>query len=91
MAGTNGNGQGVYVGRFDKFGRFFRIGQQLFHVQLAFSANAVFFTGHACFQAAQAAQLAFNRHTTGVGHFDGTTGNVNVVVVIGGCFAVFAQ
>src|SRR5690606_7407019 len=86
-----GNGQGVDLGFLDEVGGFFGIGQHLAVVQGAFGANAVFFAGLAGFEGAQAAQFTFYGDTTGVGHFDGATGNVYVVFVAGRGFAVFTQ
>ena len=91
VAGANGNRQRVDLSRLYKRSGFFGVGQQLFHIQLAFGTNAVLFTSHAGFQATQAAQLAFYRDATGVGHFYCATSNVNVVVVIHWRLAIFTQ
>ena len=44
------------------------VGQQLAVIQRAFSAVAVFFTGHTGFERPEATQLAFNRHADRVRH-----------------------
>jgi hypothetical protein len=67
VAGADGNGQGIHAGILDEAGGFFRVGQELAVVQHAFGAHAVFFAGHAGFQAAQAADFTFHRHAAGVG------------------------
>src|SRR5690606_36376077 len=50
VAGTDGNGQGIDAGFLHEVRSFFRIGQHLAVIQHAFSADAVFFTGHTGFQ-----------------------------------------
>ncbi len=60
-------------------------------IQGTFGTDAVFFTGLAGFERTQATQLAFYGDTAGVGHFNGATGNINVVFVVGGGFTVFTE
>ena len=91
VAGANGNGQGVQARGFDKLGGFFGVGQHLAVVQLAFGANAVFFSGFASFQIAQATKFSFNRHTECMCHVDDAAGDVDVVAKVGGSFAVLVQ
>ena len=91
VAGADGDGQSVDLGLGDEVSSLFRIGQQLAVIQRAFGADAVFFTGHAGFQGAQATQLAFHRHTTGVGESNGLLSDADVVFVVGRRLAVFAQ
>ena len=91
VAGADGDSQGIDLGGLDELGGFFRIGQQLAVIQGAFRAHAVLFTGHAGFQAAQAAQLAFHGHTAGMGEGHGLLGDAHVVVVVGRRLAVGHQ
>ncbi|MCY1522187.1 hypothetical protein D9M68_570320 [compost metagenome] len=91
VAGADGDGQGVHLGLLDEVGGLFRVGQHLAVVQDALGADAVFFTGLAGFQAAQAAQLAFHGHAAGVGEGYGLLGHADVVVVVGRGLAVFLQ
>jgi hypothetical protein len=91
VASANSDGQGVDLGFLDEVRRFFRIGQHLAVVEGTLRTDAVFFTGLAGFEGAEATEFAFYGDTTGVGHFDGATGNVDVVFVVGGGFAIFAQ
>ena len=60
-------------------------------VQFAFGANAIFFTGFAGFQVAQATQFALNRHAQHVRHVDHAAGHIDVVAKVGRRFAVFMQ
>ena len=60
-------------------------------VQLHIGANAVFFTGFACFQVAQAAQFTFNGYANLVRHFNHFAGYFQVVFERGWGFTVFHQ
>ena len=91
VAGADGDGQGIDLGLLHEVGGLFRVGQQLAVIEHAFGANAVFLTGHAGLQAAQATQLALDGHTAGMGEGNGLLGHAHVVVVVGGGLAVFAQ
>src|SRR5690606_27159503 len=91
VAGTDGNGQRVHTGFLHEIRSFFRVGQHLAVIQHAFSADAVFFTGHTGFQRTQTTQLTFYRHATGVRHLDGATGYVHVVLIGSRGFTVFTQ
>ena len=91
VAGADGNGQGVQLRGLDEHGGFFRVGQHLAVVELAFSANTVFFTGFAGFQVAQAAQFAFDRDAHLVRHVHHLAGHFHVVLEGGRRLAVFHQ
>src|SRR5690606_41034587 len=91
VAGADGDGQGVDLGLLHEVGSLFRVGQQLAVIQHAFGTHAIFFTGHAGFQAAQAAQLAFYGYAAGMGEGDSLLGYADVVVVVGRCLAVFTD
>ncbi len=91
VAGADGDGQGVHLGALDEVRRLFRVGEHLVVGQGAGGADAVFLTGLAGFQRAQAAQLAFHGDAAGVGHVHGATGHVHVVLILGGGLAVLAQ
>ena len=88
MAGADGDGQRVYAGVFHKLHGFVYAGEQLAVVEHAFGTHAVFFTGHAGFQIAQYADFAFHRHAAGMGKLNHGAGNVDIVGVVGGGFAV---
>ncbi len=91
MGGADGDGQRVDLGLGDEIGGFVGIGQQLAVIQRAFGTVAVFFTGHAGFQRAEAAQFAFDRDAAGVRQFGHFGGGGDVVFVGGRGLAVGAQ
>src|SRR5690606_1686663 len=91
VAGTDGNGQGINASFLHEISGFFRVGQHLAVIQHAFSADAVFFTGHTGFQRTQTTQFTFYRNATSVRNVDGATGYVNVVLVRSRGFTVFTQ
>src|SRR5690606_17491631 len=91
VAGADGDGQGIDLGLGDEVGGFFRIGQQLAVVEHALGTDAVLFTGHAGFQAAQAAQFALHGDAAGMGEGHSLLGHAHVVVVVGRGLAVFTQ
>src|SRR5690606_13359836 len=91
VAGADGDRQGVNLGLLDEVGGLFRIGQHLLQVQCTFGTDAVFLTGLAGLQAAQATQFAFDRDTAGMRHLHRATGHVDVVLVAGWRLAVFAE
>ncbi len=91
VAGADGNGQGVDLGLFHEVSGLFRVGQQLAVIERAFGADAVFFTGGAGFERAQATEFAFDRHAAGVRHFHHAASDVDVVLVGSRRLAVGAQ
>src|SRR5690606_3246461 len=91
VAGADGNGQGIDLGAFDEVSSLFRVGVHLAVVENTVGAGAVFFTGSAGLQAAQATQFAFHGNAAGVGHGDGLLGHAYVVLIVGRGLAVFHE
>ncbi len=91
VTGADRNGQGIDTGIAHEARRLVGIGQHLLVAQLALRTDAVFFPGKACFQRAQATDLALHRHTAGMRHLDHLPRHAHVVIVIGGGFAVLAE
>ena len=91
MAGADGNGQRVNTGLFYKIFGLYRIGQHLVVAQFSLRTNAIFFACVTGFQAAQTAQLAFNRHTNRVRHLAHQACDIDVVSVAGRRQAVAHQ
>jgi len=91
MGGTDGDRQGVDLGLFGEIRCFIGIGQHLIHLQLAFGADTVLFTGFTRLQRTQAAQFTLYGHTAGMGHFNHLSGDFDVVFVTGRGLGVFHQ
>ena len=78
-------------GTLDEVSRLRRVGQQLVMRHHGVCAVAVFLVALHGFQTAKAAEFAFNRNASGVGHFNDFAGDFNVVVVVGDGLAIGHQ
>ncbi len=91
VAGADGNRQRVDLGLAHKVRRLIGVGEQSRVVQHALSAVAVFFTGLAGFQRAQATEFTLHRHAAGVRQVHHLAGGRHVVFVARGRLAVGQQ
>ena len=91
VAGADGDGQRIDLGRRDKVCSLLRVGQQLRVVEHALGADAVLLASGAGLERTEATQLTLHRDAAGVRHGHHLARNAHVVVIVGRRLAIGAK